>query len=170
MCDMSCFTDSSFDAVVSFGGPLSYVLDRRDEAINECIRVTKPGGVILLSVMCLWGTIHQYLDGVLGFTPDDNQKIIETGDLTASNSKMAGHYCHMFRSRELREFLESHGLEVIEMAASNTLSPVHGEHLNTIRDDDVKWKQLLAMELEACREAGCLDAGTHLIAAARKPA
>lgn len=169
MCDMSCFADNSFDAVVAFGGPLSYVLDQREVAIQECIRVTKPGGVILLSVMCLWGTVHQYLEGVLGFPPDDNEKIIESGDLTTSNSQFATHNCHMFRSQELREFLHSHGLDVIDMAASNTLSTVHGDSLIEIRKDKTKWIQLLEMELKACREPGCLDLGTHLIAAARKP-
>ncbi len=169
MCDMSRFDDNSFDAVVAYGGPLSYVLDKRDIAIQECIRLAKPGGIILLSVMCLWGTIHQYLDGVLGFSPEDNLKIIESGDLTQSNSKMATHYCHLFRSQELRTFLESHNLEVIDMAASNVLTPVHVDRLIEARNDEAKWKQVLDMELKACREPGNLDAGTHIIAAVRKP-
>lgn len=169
MCDMSCFANNSFDAVVAFGGPLSYVLDKRDVAIQECIRVVKPGGVILLSVMCLWGTIHQYLEGVLGFPPEDNKKIIDTGDLTTSNSQFAAHNCHLFRSHELRDFLQSHGLDVIDMAASNTLSTIHGDSLAEIRKDETKWKQLLGMEIQACREPGYLDGGTHLIAVAKKP-
>lgn len=169
MCDMTCFEDGSFDAIVAFGGPLSYVLDKRDIAIQECIRVTKPGGIILMSVMCLWGTIHQYLDGVLGFSPEENRKVIESGDLTQSNSKMATHYCHLFRSQELRAFLESHKLEVTNMAASNVLTPVHGDNLTEIRKDELKWHQALDMEILACLEPGNLDAGTHLIAAARKP-
>ena len=32
-----------------------------------------------------------------------------------------------------------------------------------------QWQQVLEMELEACREPGCLDLGTHLIAVTRKP-
>lgn len=169
MCDMSCFADNSFDAVVAFGGPLSYVLDQRDVAIRECIRVIKPGGLIFLSVMCLWGTIHQYLEGVLGFTAEDNQKIITSGDLTTSNSQLATHNCHMFRSSELREFLHSHGLEVVDMSAANALTPVYGARLDEIKEDRDKWMQVIRMELEACKEPGCLDAGTHLIAVARKP-
>ena len=31
------------------------------------------------------------------------------------------------------------------------------------------WRQLLEMEIEACREPGCLDMGTHIIAVVRKP-
>ncbi len=169
ICDMSCFADASFDAVVAFGGPLSYVLDKRHVAIQECIRVTKPGGAILMSVMCLWGTIHQYLDGVLGFSCEDNLRIIESGDLTQSNLKMATHNCHLFRSYELRAFLELHSLKMVDIAASNVLTPVHSESLLEIRKDETKWKQVLDMELIACREPGSLDAGTHIIAVARKP-
>ena len=32
MCDMSAFADATFDIVVAYGGPFSYVLDRRDVA------------------------------------------------------------------------------------------------------------------------------------------
>jgi len=168
VCDMSCFAGESFDAVLCIGGPLSYVLDRRDCAIAECIRVTRPGGAIIFGVMSLWGTIHQYLDGVLGYTPEDNAKIIETGDLTQANSKFANHFCHMFRSDELREFLQSHGLSVEFMSASSGLSAVHGEALNEVRADEEKWNELLRMEILACQQPGYLDAGTHLIAAGRK--
>lgn len=169
ICDMSCFRDEAFDAVLCIGGPLSYVLDKRDIALKEMIRVTEPGGVIILGVMSLWGTIHQYLDGVLEYSREDNAKIITTGDLTESNSKMASHYCHMFRSDELRLLLESYGLAVEFMSASNGLTAVHGDTLTAIRQDENKWNELIRMEIEACQEPGFLDAGTHMIAVARKP-
>ena len=169
MCDMSCFADASFDAIVAFGGPLSYVLEKRDVAIQECIRVLRPCGLIFLSVMSLWGTVHQYLPGVLSFPRAENERIVKTGDLIKDNASFASHYCHMFRSKELREFLESHGLQVIDMSASNALTSVYGAQLDLIRQDRNKWIQVINMELEACREPGYLDGGTHLIAVARKP-
>jgi ubiquinone/menaquinone biosynthesis C-methylase UbiE len=42
--DLRRFSDESFDEVVCYGGPLSFVLDRADEAMDELLRVTKPGG------------------------------------------------------------------------------------------------------------------------------
>ncbi len=169
ICDLSMFDDEAFDAVVAFGGPLSYVMDRRERALQECIRVTKPGGMILASVMSLWGTIHEYLPGVLEFPKTENKAIVASGDLTSENSKMATHYCHMFRSGELRNFFQSHGLEVTDMAACNVLTPVYGDRLADAHKDREKWIQVLNMELEACREPGCLDMGTHLIIAGKKP-
>ena len=59
--DMSSLEDESFDAVVCYGGPLSYVMDRAAEAVGECVRVTKPGGPLLFSVMSLGGSAHRGL-------------------------------------------------------------------------------------------------------------
>lgn len=33
---------------------------------------------------------------------------------------------------------------------------------------DYTWQHLLELELEACREPGCVDMGTHIIAVCRK--
>ena len=44
----------SFDAVVAYGGPLSYVFERLPRALAEVLRVLKPHGLFLTSAMCLW--------------------------------------------------------------------------------------------------------------------
>src|SRR4029078_2330378 len=59
--DLSRWDDGSFDAVVCFGGPLSYVVDRADDGIGELVRVTRPGGHVLVSVMSLVGTVVHFL-------------------------------------------------------------------------------------------------------------
>ena len=74
ICDLGRFTEASFDAVVAYGGPFSYVLDQRDTALTECRRVLKSGGALLMSVMCLWGSARRSLTGVLqGTPPEDNR-------------------------------------------------------------------------------------------------
>lgn len=168
VCDLSVFESGCFDAVVAYGGPLSYVLDRRGQALSEFVRVVRRGGLVIVGVMSLWGTVHQYLEGVLGYGPEENAKIIETGDLTAANSRFASHFCHLFRSSELRTFLESADLEVVAMSASSALSAVHGARLDAIRVDESKWSELVRMEILACQAPGYLDGGTHLIAVGRK--
>lgn len=40
------FENNQFDAVVCYGGPLSYVLDKAEQAVNEMLRVTKPSGYV----------------------------------------------------------------------------------------------------------------------------
>ena len=78
-----------------------------------------------------------------------------------------GHRCHLFRAAELQRLLADHGLEVLDMAASNCLST--GWELTATRQDPERWAELLHLELEATREAGCLDMGSHLIAVVRTP-
>jgi hypothetical protein len=79
------------------------------------------------------------------------------------------HRCHLFRSGEFKELLEDHGVQILKFSASNCLSAVWGEKLKEIRGDASRWDELLRMELEASQQPGCLDMGTHLIAAVQKP-
>ena len=43
------------------------------------------------------------------------------------------------------------------------------ERFYETRRDPARWRQVLDLELRACREPGCVDMGTHTIAVARKP-
>ena len=49
--DLGNWEDGTFDATVCFGGPLSYILDGAEPAVAELVRVTRPGGHVLVSVM-----------------------------------------------------------------------------------------------------------------------
>jgi SAM-dependent methyltransferase len=162
------FVEGEFDAVVCYGGPLSYVYDQAGRAIRELSRVTKPGGVLLVGVMSIWGTVHHFLPAILKTALDVNRAIIGSGDLLPEHN--AGiNYCHMYRAAELRELLEGCGLTVEVLSASDCLAATWGEALEAIRHDEATWQFLIEQELEACREPGCVDMGTHTIAVCRKP-
>lgn len=169
ICDLSAFPDAAFDAVVCYGGPLSYVFERRQEALLELRRVTTHGGLLLLSVMSLWGSIHEKLPGVLATDAVENARIIATGDLRLGADDGTRHQCHLYRADEFRGLLEATGCELLALSASNSLSTGWGAPLDAIRADPAQWEALLAMEVEACAHAGCLDMGTHLIAVIRRP-
>jgi ubiquinone/menaquinone biosynthesis C-methylase UbiE len=66
--DLSRFHDRSFDGVVCYGGPLSYVFERADDALAEMLRVTRPEGYILLSVMSLAGAMRRFLGASSTYT------------------------------------------------------------------------------------------------------
>jgi SAM-dependent methyltransferase len=169
ICDLSRFEPDSFDAVIAYSGPFSYVLEKRDLALSECLRVLKPEGFLLLSVMSLWGSAHVSLDGVLSIPPEVNQKITSTGDITpATFPERRGNFMHCFRAKELRNWLENAGLAVTDRSASSCISLTWNESLKQIRGDADKWFELLRMELETCADEGCLNMGTHMIAVARK--
>jgi len=167
LCDLRPhFADAEFDAVVCYGGPLSYVFGRRDQAISELLRVTRPGGRLLLGVMSLWGTLHQFLPETLELDPAVNRGILATGDL---GPPAGTHFCHLYRAAELREVLEQAGAEIEGLSASNCVSATWAQRLPDLQMNETVWQHLLEMEIEACREPGCLDMGTHLIAVCRRP-
>ena len=169
ICDLSQFETNSFACVVAYGGPFSYVLDQRDLALSECLRVLRPGGLLLLSVMSLWGSAHGRLEGVLSLPASLNQKITSTGDIIpATLPERMGNFMHLFRASELKEWLEQKNLTLLDLSASNCISLTWNEMLKGIRHDTEKWDELLRMELEACADDGCLNMGTHLIAVVRK--
>ncbi len=168
--DLSAYADSSFDNVVAYGGPFSYVLERRDAALAECARVLRPGGILLGSVMSLWGSSHRHLLRVLALPPAINQRITESGELTPdSDPQRAGNYIHIFRAGEIFPWLQAGGLRPLLLAASGVLANGHGDELTAIRQDAAKWAELLRMEVDASANPGCVGMGTHLIFAAQKP-
>jgi ubiquinone/menaquinone biosynthesis C-methylase UbiE len=169
VCEMGAIESESFDVVLCYGGPFSYVFERADRAVQECTRVLKPGGMLLSSAMSFWGTAHAFFDGVMEIPVELNREILRTGDLTAETQPGSSHYCHLFNSDEYRALHERNGLEVLCMSASNAVSTRWTEVLERCRANTALWDFVLEMELQACSQSGFLDGGTHILAVARKP-
>ena len=123
MCDLGPhFRDGEFDAVVCYGGPLSYVFDRRERAIQELVRVARPEGLLLLSAKSLWGTLHEHLPRILTVNPRVNREIVETGNLGPEAVAAASRFWHAYRAAEFKGFIERAGVTVHFMSASDCLS------------------------------------------------
>ena len=75
--DLSELSDNEFDAVVCYGGPISYVFDKAPHAISELIRVTKSKGYIFISVMSLLGTCQFFLEPVLRIATEHGPEHID---------------------------------------------------------------------------------------------
>ena len=161
--DLSQFGDASFDAVVCFGGPLSYVVDRAEEGLAELVRVTRPGGHVLLSVMSLIGTVVHYAAVLLDLARRDgaepNEAIVRTGILPEAEGY--GHLpMKLFRWSELEALLTRHGTIVAASAAGllPALSPEEPELSEFIE----------RVELELASEPGALSCGQHILAVVRR--
>jgi SAM-dependent methyltransferase len=159
--DLDMFETGSFDVALALGGPVSYCLDRAEDAVRELRRVTRTGGRVGLSVMSLYGTVHRFLPGILPFPVEVNEEILRTGDL--SRAVNDGHECHLYRVEELRDLLSGAGLDEIELHASGWLVP-NGE-FDFPEVGSEAWHMLLDAELRASAETP--GAGTHIIAWAR---
>jgi len=160
--DLSHFEDDTFDVTVCFGGPLSYVVDRAEQAVAELARVTRPGGHVLVSVMGLAGAAIHYTsvitDVVRRDGPAKSRKIARTGVLPEGEGY--GHLAmRMYLWSELEELLARHG-EVIDGAAAGVLPHVAAD------EPDVR-EILLEFESRFARDPGLRSAGEHIIGVLR---
>lgn len=169
--DLSRFSDGSFDAVVCYGGPLSYVFDQADRAMEEMLRVTKPGGHVLLSVMSLGGATRRFLGAIYDIYtevgPDAVEEVVRTGDQRGVTAP-GGHHCRMYRWANLKALIDRHPCEIVAASAANFLSLQNEELLEEVRRDERFWETLLEWEIGFCKQPGALDAGTHIIAVVRR--
>lgn len=72
--DLSCFEDDTFDAVLLLG-PMYHLYDANDvnRAIDEAIRVTKPGGVMLFAFISVFAIMYaNYFYGNWAFGQKEN--------------------------------------------------------------------------------------------------
>ncbi len=168
MRDMGTFVDGTFDAVVCFGA-INCVMENRDQAIAELLRVLKPGGIALIGVMSLWGTLHAHLpDAINAASLDENLAMVKTGDLCQETYQNCVQPRHLFTAKEFRELLERNKVTIEVLTASNSLATTWHDRLEDILTDETKRNQLLQLEILASRQPGCLDTGTHIIGIVRK--
>ena len=160
--DLSRFADDSFDATVCFGGPLSYVVDRGEDALAELVRVTRPGGHVLVSVMSIVGAIVHYISVIVDLARRDGAakqlEIVRTGFLPEEPDY--GHLAmKLYRWRELQAMLARHG-EVVAAAAAGLIPDP--------RPEEPELREMIhALEAELCEEPGAVSGGQHLVAALR---
>ena len=164
--DLGRFEDGEFDAVVAYGGPLSYVCDQADRALAEMLRVTRPGGYVLLSVMSHAGTTRRFLPGILELAFQHGlekvDEVTRTGHLRGAVS--SGHHCRMYCWSELRALLEKHDCDIVTASASNFLAVQNEDALRVAHSRSRLWETFLQWEERPCQEVGALDGGTHIIA------
>lgn len=169
ICDTSHLDEASYDAVVAYGGPLSYAFEDAPAAVKGIFRILKPGGVFVASVMGLLGSWRYFLGGVIEeaklYGDDANDLLFDTGDMRPIG---VGHVCQMFRSREIGELIERCGGEVLAMSASNWTSLGDPILLAELEADPEQWARFIDKEIRACAEPGAVDGGTHILFAARK--
>jgi ubiquinone/menaquinone biosynthesis C-methylase UbiE len=160
--DLSFFPDDSFDVTVCYGGPLSYVLDRAEEALHELTRVTRNGGFLLVSVMSTIGTAVHYINALLDLARRDGadvqEEIVRTGFLPEGQDY--GHLAmQLYRWSELEDLLSRYG-EVVAAAAAGLIPDP--------RPEEPQLRELIRLlESELCEEPGAISCGQHIVAALR---
>jgi SAM-dependent methyltransferase len=167
--DAGDFGNGAFDAVVAYGGPLSYVFEDAGDTFRSLISVTRPGGFLLASVMASVGSFRYFLPLALEeaerYGSEVYDHVLATGDLRAIPSS---HTCRMYRWSEVQDLAAGAPGHFVAASASNCMSMADAGVVGGIEADPDRWKWFVDWEARMCREPGALDGGTHILFAFRR--
>jgi ubiquinone/menaquinone biosynthesis C-methylase UbiE len=170
--DLGELATASFDAVVAYGGPLSYVFEDAPQGLAECLRVVVPGGPVVASVMSLPGSARFFLASfpatIASVGLETFDRFLEVGDQRMIEAAGA-HPCQLFSMRDVGNMARRIGAEVMGASASNWLSLGNAAALESLAADDTWWERFLDWEEAFCCREGAVDGGTHLLFAASRP-
>ena len=176
--DLSMLPDGHFDLVVCYGGALSYVCEQRERAAAQLLRVTRPGGVLLVSVMSRFGVAANAVRSPLyPFTvvkdPEGSRlfRIIREGDSSGAPSTkvhMQHAPMHLYSAEELQALFTN--CAMLELAGSNVSTFEGSSYFEELATDPEAWATVVEVERALNHVPGLVDSGSHVIMATRRPA
>jgi ubiquinone/menaquinone biosynthesis C-methylase UbiE len=180
ICDLSLLGDGQYDMVVCLGGALSYVCEKRNQATRELVRVTRPGGIILVSVMSRLGTTQ----GAVRLphmptleSPDESWpghpglwEVVDKGNFPGfpSRANLMHAPMHLFTAQELKSLFKK--CRILETAGSNVTIPEAPHSGEQIAASPKAWSTLVELEKKINHDPGLVNCGSHIIMAAQKKA
>ena len=172
--DLSLFPDGQFDAVICYGGALSYVCEQRYRAASELARVVRSGGILLVSVMSRYGALANVVRcPVMPFlkNPEGEHlwRVAESGDRLGFPSprvKMQHPPMYLYTSDELRTLLP--GCRVLELAGNNVTTFEGSTTFEEVLGDPQAWDTAVELERRLNSQPGLVDNGGHIIMAAQR--
>jgi ubiquinone/menaquinone biosynthesis C-methylase UbiE len=158
ICALDAFEDGRFSFVVCVGDALSYVLDRRAQAMRELVRVARRGATLVLGTDSRYGFLRLRLaQGKLA----EAREILRTSETYCG----MGPRSHLYTVDEMRSLLEENGCELIEVASTPSLSDTI-DVAPYVESD--QWEALKELELAIGSTPELLGTGLHLLFVARK--
>jgi S-adenosylmethionine-dependent methyltransferase len=158
ICDLGAFGGGRFSLVVCVGDALSYVLDRRAQAIQELVRVARHGATLILGTDSKYGFLRLRLaQGKLA----EAREILRTGETYCG----MGPRSHLYTVNEMSSLLEDNGCQLLEVASTPSLSDTIDVAPYV---ESGQWEALKELELEIGSTPELLGTGLHLLFVARK--
>jgi SAM-dependent methyltransferase len=158
ICDLSQFHDEKFSFVTCVGDSLSYVLDRREEAIGELVRVAKRGSNLILGGDSKYGFLR------LRLAQGKYEEAIEILNTSVTTCGM-GPKTHLYTIDEMRTLLEGHRCRLLEIASTPSVSDTFDTSLFI---ESKLWDELKEIELKICTQPELLGVGLHLLFVVQK--
>jgi ubiquinone/menaquinone biosynthesis C-methylase UbiE len=160
--------DNTYDVAVCIGGPINYLFDKEETAINEMLRILKSHGKLILGSMSLIGALMYYLNGVLyekGLLGiDATEWLFTTGMQDEEHYPVENkHYVHMMTSKELDALFEGKQVKILKKSSAGLFMHSQEETLCEAKQDKVFWELLIKKEIEFTKLSGTLDCGMNII-------
>ena len=165
--DLGRFEDDSFDVTLSFG-PMYHLYDEKDQhkALDEAIRVTKPGGVILVAFLSAHAIIctnylYDYLPTTVGIKEnfDNDYKVKHFKEQLFTG----------FDVCEFEELFDGKPVDYITtVAVDNVLEIAEARPDFTMTDED--FKAFADYQMHICEKREMLGNSSHLLYICRKEA
>ncbi|HLO16604.1 MAG TPA: class I SAM-dependent methyltransferase [Anaerolineales bacterium] len=171
--DLKSLHDEQYDIVTCVGGALNYTFDREQAAIHEILRVTKPGGIVIVGVVALFNSIMRYLSAIAEekqqFGIHATKWLIERGIQDAEHYPVENkNFLHMMQSRDLDALFENEHIQSLEKRAAGIFALAGEEALNQAKADQELWELLLNKEIEFSKDPTYLNCGANLIYVVKK--
>lgn len=164
---------NQYDVVICVGGALNYTFDKEQAALHEMLRVTKPGGILIVGSVALFNSLMRYLSAIAEekqqFGIDATKWLIERGIQDAEHYPVENkNFLHMMRSRDLDILFENQNVQLVEKRAAGIFSLAGDEALNQVKADPELWSLLLSKEIEFSKDPVYLNCGANFIYVVKK--
>jgi ubiquinone/menaquinone biosynthesis C-methylase UbiE len=161
------YASSTFDAVISLGAPLSHLTSAifRVRAVNEMIRVLKPGGYLFLTGL----TRMAIYRSMVYWMNEDLIHQFKTEEIQKSGVYDGSVRWYAFQPGELHELIQDAGAKVVdEVGCEGLAAHLPAEHLERVERDPELWERWKDLLLETCNEPSIVGVSNHLLVIGRK--
>lgn len=163
--DLSMYPDNTFDITLSLG-PLYHLFksDDVDKAIKEAIRVTKPGGKILIAFILFDLTVLTWgfqLRNIYDNFGEDKQ--ISTGFKPNNDEKLI---FNMRYYNEVKEIMNKYDVKKISYVATDGVGRVMRDTINAMNEEE--YKMYIDYHLSICEREDLIGYSGHILSITEK--
>ena len=165
--DLSRFPDNSFDLTLSLG-PMYHLYSEADKkrAISEALRVTKPGGTLMVAYCISDGSIVEYV-----FKMGNLREVLDDGMLdpvtfATHSGPQAQYLFEMVRKSDVDALMDGFDTERLHYVATDGLSYFMRRELEEM--DGETFRMFLKYHLAVCENPDLVGATAHSLDIQRK--
>jgi 2-polyprenyl-3-methyl-5-hydroxy-6-metoxy-1,4-benzoquinol methylase len=156
--DLSRFESEAFDIVLCMGAFYHLDSDERKIAMDECLRVLKPKGLLVVS----------YINNSALSVYNLSDRLENIDDVLSwyNNKTIDGIFLHM-SPLEIEQIAKDYNTEIIAHIATDGISPLLSNKINDASKEDFeKW---ILFHLQSCEDKSLLGYSLHGLAVLQKP-